>query len=242
MAIFVIGDLHLSFQEEKPMNIFGENWNGHENKIKKSWENLVTDKDLVVILGDFSWSMYLKDTYNDFKFLNSLPGSKLLLKGNHDYWWTTVTSMNNFLAKNGVKNINFLYNNFYEYENTVIVGTRGWSLQDKAEDKKMIKREALRLELSIKKALENSQTILNGTCKEIIALIHYPPITKSNINENQLNEFIYILKKYEIKKCYYAHLHGEAIKEAVEGEYFGIQFKLVSADGLNFNLLQLGTC
>ena len=151
MAIYTIGDLHLSFHENKPMSIFGENWEGHEEKIKKDWTKKVQENDLVVIPGDFSWSTYLKDTVQDFDYLNKLPGKKLLLKGNHDYWWTTVTSMRNFVQENYFENIDFLYNNSYEYENYIICGTRGWSSTEDGEDKKLLKREALRLELSLQK-------------------------------------------------------------------------------------------
>ncbi len=155
MAIYTIGDLHLSFHENKPMSIFGENWEGHEEKIKKDWTKKVQENDLVVIPGDFSWSTYLKDTVQDFDYLNKLPGKKLLLKGNHDYWWTTVTSMKNFLQENHFENIDFLYNNSYEYENYIICGTRGWSSTEDGEDRKLLKREAIRLELSLQDGIKN---------------------------------------------------------------------------------------
>ena len=129
MSIYTIGDLHLSFKENKPMSIFGDNWEGHEEKIKKNWIENVKEDDLVVLPGDFSWSMYLKDTDKDFEYLNDLPGKKLLLKGNHDYWWTTITSMRKFLEQNEFKNIDFIYNNAYEFENCIIAGTRGWNLK-----------------------------------------------------------------------------------------------------------------
>ena len=125
--IYTIGDLHLSFKENKPMSIFGENWYRHDEKIKNDWISKVTEKDLVILLGDFSWAMYLKDTDEDFKYLNNLPGKKLLLKGNHDYWWNTVTKMKEFLKENNFSNIEFLYNSAYEFEGKVIVGTRGWA-------------------------------------------------------------------------------------------------------------------
>lgn len=234
MAIYTIGDLHLSFSENKPMSIFGENWEGYEEKVKENWTNLVKEEDLVVLPGDFSWSMYLKDTYNDFEYLNNLPGKKILLKGNHDYWWSTVNSMRNYIKENHFENIDFLYNNAYEFENKIIVGTRGWALGEDLESKKMINREVLRLELSIKNGLENY-----GENKEIIAFMHYPPIIKQNIQNNEINDFIRILKQYNIKQCYYGHLHGSAIKEAVEGEYFGINFKLVSSDSVGFDLVKV---
>ena len=229
MSIYTIGDLHLSFNENKPMSIFGENWEGYEEKVRKNWIKLVKKDDLVVLPGDFSWSMYLKDTYKDFEYLNKLPGKKLLLKGNHDYWWSTVSSMRNYIKENNFENIDFIYNNSYEHENKIIVGTRGWAFGEDAESKKMINREVSRLELSIKSGIENY-----GADKEIIAFTHYPPIIKQNVENNEINDFIQTLKKYNIKKCYYGHLHGTAIKEAVEGIYFDIEFKLVSADAIGF--------
>ena len=231
MSIYTIGDLHLSFNEDKPMSVFGEIWNDYEEKIKKDWNRKVKEDDLVVLPGDFSWSMYLKDTYKDFEYLNKLSGKKLLLKGNHDYWWTTVTSMRNYIKENNFKNIDFLYNNSYKFENNIIVGTRGWILSEESEAKKMINRESARLELSIQDALKEKEED-----DEIIAFMHYPPILKSNVQKNEMNEFIKVLKKYDIKKCYYGHLHSSSIKDAIEGIYFGIEFKLVSADGLNFKL------
>ena len=235
MSIYVIGDLHLSFHENKPMSIFGENWEYHEDKIKVNWIENVKKDDLVVLLGDFSWSTYLRDTYNDFKYINELPGKKLLLKGNHDYWWTTVTSMKKFLRENNFNNIDFIYNSAYEYENYIIAGTRGWGQNEEGEDKKLLKRETLRLEMSLKKAKELNE----NNQKEIIVFLHYPPITKNNIQNNEANEFISIMKKYKIRRCYYGHLHSNSIKEAVEGEYEGINFKLASADGLDFKLLKI---
>ena len=235
MSIYVIGDLHLSFKENKPMDIFGSNWEGHFEKIRKDWNLKVKENDLVVLPGDFSWATYLKDTDEDFRYLNNLPGKKLLLKGNHDYWWTTLTSMRKFLEENDFKDIDFIHNNSFEFENKIIVGTRGWSkLEGTADDEKIIKREALRLELSIKSGIENF-----GNDKEIIAFMHYPPISKANLINNELSDFAKIMKKYNIKKCFYGHLHSTSIKEAVEGNHFGIDFKLVSADGLDFKLYKI---
>lgn len=234
MSIYAIGDLHLSFNENKPMSIFGENWEGYEEKLKDNWANLVKQDDMVILLGDFSWSTYLKDTYKDFEYINKLPGKKLLLKGNHDYWWTTLKSMRKFIEENKFQNIDFIYNNSYEFEDKIIVGTRGWILGEDEESKKMINREVNRLEISIKDALQNF-----GDNKEKVVCMHYPPIIKQNIQRNEINPFVHILKKYNIKQCYYGHLHGSAINDAVEGEYFGINFKLVSADGLKFNLLKI---
>ena len=235
MALFVIGDLHLSFHENKPMSIFGENWKGHEEKIKKDWQEKVTQKDLVVLPGDFSWSMYLKDTYEDFRYLNELPGKKILLKGNHDYWWTTVTSMRRFLEENNFKNIDFVYNTAYEYEKYIIAGTRGWGQNEEGENKKLLQREVARLELSLQEAVKLNK----NQKKEIIVFLHYPPITRNNIENKEMSEFTKMMKNYNIKTCYYAHLHSLAITEAIEGKYDGINFKLVSADGLDFKLLKI---
>ena len=234
MSRFVIGDLHLSFNQNKPMDIFGEHWKGHEEKIKQDWIKKVKENDLVIIPGDFSWETYLENTELDFSFLNNLPGKKLLLKGNHDYWWTTLTNMKKFLKEKDFTNIDFLYNNSYEYEDKIICGTRGWSIADHEADKKLINRELIRLELSLKNGIEQY-----GNQKEIIVFMHYPPITKSTILSNQEADFVNLMKKYNVKRCYYAHLHGVSINDAIEGNIEGIEFKLVSADGLDFKLLQI---
>ena len=150
MSIYAISDLHLSFGDNKPMDIFGVNWENHAEKIRENWVKKVKEDDLVLLPGDFSWAMYLKDTYKDFEFLNSLPGKKLLLKGNHDYWWTTIKKMREYLVENKFENIDFVYNNSYEYKDKIIVGTRGWQDGKTAEDRRLIKRENFRLELSLK--------------------------------------------------------------------------------------------
>ena len=234
MSIYTIGDLHLSFRENKPMDIFGENWANHEQKIKEDWLKKVNEEDLVVLPGDFSWATYLKDTDLDFEYINNLPGKKLLLKGNHDYWWTTLNKLRTFIEEEKFLNIDFIYNNAYEFENKIIVGTRGWSFGESEEDKKIAKREAMRLELSI-----NEGKKLYGEEKEIIAFMHYPPIINSHIAKNEPSDYVRVMQKYGIKKCFYGHLHSTSIQEAVEGNYFGIEFKLVSADGVDFKLIQI---
>ena len=234
MSIYVIGDLHLSFSENKPMDIFGYNWENHSERIKNNWLNPVRNEDTVILPGDFSWSTYLEDTYEDFRFLNSLPGKKIMSKGNHDYWWTTVTSMNNYLKENNFSNIYFLYNNAYLVENKIIVGTRGWVNNFNSEENyKILKRENDRLKLSIEKGISEF-----GENKEIIAFIHYPPFYKEKIVPEEI-DFIKTLKKYNIKKCFYAHLHGDSHKEAIEGILDGIEYKLVSSDYLKFELLKI---
>lgn len=234
MSIYAIADLHLSFGENKPMDIFGKNWEKHEEKIKKDWMEKVKKEDYVLLPGDFSWSMYLEDSYEDFKYLNSLPGKKILLKGNHDYWWTTVTKMRRYLKENEFENIDFLYNNSYEIEGNIIVGTRGWVQSNEEEDKKLVKRELLRLELSLQDGIKKY-----GKTKPIIVIMHYPPITRHNIINNIKSEFIELMKKYNVQECIYGHLHGVAINEAIEGEIEGIKLKLVSSDSLDFKLTKI---
>lgn len=234
MAIFAIADLHLSFNENKPMNIFGEKWQNHEEKIKQDWLKKVTEKDTVLLPGDFSWSMYLKDTKADFEYLDKLPGRKILLKGNHDYWWSTLNKMQKYVEENNFKNIDFLYNNSYEVEGNIIAGTRGWVQSNEQEDKKMINRESIRLELSIKDGIQKF-----GEDKPIIICMHYPPYTNYNKQNLIDSPFIEIMRKYNVKKCIYGHLHGESIKEAIQGNIKGIDTTLVSADGVNFKLIKI---
>ena len=234
MSIYTIGDLHLSFRENKPMDIFGENLANHEQKIKEDWLKKVKEEDLVVLPGDFSWATYLKDTDLDFEYINNLPGKKLLLKGNHDYWWTTLNKLRSFVEEEKFSNIDFIYNNAYEFENKIIVGTRGWSFGESEEDKKIAKREAMRLELSINEGKKSY-----GEEKEVIAFMHYPPIINSHIAKNEPSDYVRVMQKYGIKKCFYGHLHSTSIQEAVDGNYFGIEFKLVSADGVDFKLVKI---
>jgi len=224
MAIFVIGDLHLSFNSEKPMNIFGDKWENYEEKLKNNWKKIIKPEDTVVIPGDFSWCTYIEETYKDFEFLEQLPGKKILLKGNHDYWWTTITSMKKYIKEHKFKTIDFLQNNAYLQDKYIITGTRGWNIND-VDNKKIINRELGRLELSILDGIKKY-----GENKKIITFMHYPPITK----ENEISGFLDIMKKYKVEKCFYGHLHGKAYQDAVEGEVEGIEFKLISADYIDF--------
>ena len=197
MSIYVIGDLHL-------MDIFGNNWENHAEKIKTNWIEQVKENDIVILPGDFSWATYLEDTYKDFEYLNSLPGNKIISKGNHDYWWTTVTSMKKFLKENNFEKIDFLYNNSFCVENKIITGTRGWVNTWKSEENfKILKRERDRLKLSIESGIKEF-----GNEKEIISFIHYPPIYKEKCIPDEIN-FIKLMNEYNVKKCYYAHLHAD---------------------------------
>lgn len=227
MSIYIIGDLHLGFAENKPMDIFG--WGNHIEIIKNDWEKKVKDDDTVILAGDFSWATYLEDTRMDFEYINKLPGKKILLEGNHDYWWNTLNKMRNFIKDNKFNNIDFLRNNAYLIEDKIIVGTRGWSFTETENSEKMISRELIRFENSIQDGIAKQK---NG--EEIIAVLHYPPIAKGI-----KSPFLEIMKKYNIKKCYYAHLHGKSHQEAIQGEIEGINFILISSDYLGFKLVKI---
>ncbi len=235
MALYVIGDLHLSFGVDKPMDIFGNNWEDHSKKIKENWLNKVKPEDTVVLPGDFSWATYLDEAYKDFEFLNSLPGRKIFIKGNHDYWWETLSKMNKFLKENSFENIEFIYNTAIFAENKILVGTRGWTtLNNNTEENfKLLKRENARLKLSIEDGIKKF-----GDNKEIIVFIHYPPFYKEHVSEEI--DFIKTMKQYKnIKRCYYGHLHGSSHREAIEGLIDGIEYNLISSDYLNFDLLKI---
>ena len=232
MSIYTIGDLHLSFGTDKPMDIFG--WGNHSEKIKKDWLEKVNKSDTVIIPGDFSWAMQLEEAYKDFEFVNNLPGKKIISKGNHDYWWNTITKMEKYINENNFETINFLQNNSYLVENKIIVGTRGWATNawNSETNYKILKRENDRLKLGIQYGLKDF-----GEDKEIIAFLHYPPFYKEPIPD-EIN-FIKTMNDNNIHRCFYGHLHGESHKDALEGKINGIDFKLVSCDYLDFKLKRL---
>lgn len=222
MSLFVIGDPHLSFSVDKPMDIF-RGWTDYTDRLKKNWNNVVGENDSVVIPGDVSWAMNFDDAKKDFAFLDSLNGTKYILKGNHDYWWNTMSKMIRFLNDNGFDSIKIIHNNAYSVEGFALAGTRGWFYDDSAGDVyKVILREAGRLRASLKAASE-----LGG---EIIAFLHYPPL-----NENQrCNEILDVLAEFPVKRCYFGHLHGFVAPGCAKIEDNGILFNLVSADYLGF--------
>lgn len=229
MSIYAISDLHLSFNTNKPMDIFG--WNDYEEKISQDWRTNVKEEDLVLLAGDFSWEMKLENTYKDFQFINNLPGKKLLLKGNHDLWWTTLKRMREFLNEKEFNNIDFICNNSYEFENYIIAGTRGWNLvSENIDDKKIKDRELLRLENSILDGIQKY-----GEDKPIIVCMHYPPLLKDLKN----NEFTKILEKYNVKYCLYGHLHGKSHINVFDGIYNNVNYKMVSCDYTGFKLIKI---
>ena len=221
MAIYTIGDLHLSLGCEKPMDIF-PGWQGYMEKLEHHWNTLVRPEDTVVLAGDTSWAMKLEDTAEDFSFLHRLPGQKLLLKGNHDYWWTTVKKMERFLQEKGFDSLHILHNNSILAEGLAVCGTRSWMFDvGEPHDEKVMNRELGRLRTSLEAAPEGA---------ERVAFLHYPPVYP-NANAQQV---IDLLKEYNVKRCFYGHLHGNAIRFAVQGMVDGIEYRLISADALAF--------
>ncbi len=221
MSIFVIGDLHLSLGVEKPMDIFA-GWQDHQQRIEKNWRRLVKDTDTVVIPGDISWGLTLEEAKPDFRFINSLPGTKIISKGNHDYWWQTAKKLQEFLDKNNFDTIKFLHNNAYEVEDYILCGTRGWIFENgQQQDEKVILREAGRLRASLDYIKSD---------KEKIVFLHYPTIYQ----EQRAHHIINTIKEYNVNRCFYGHLHGKTINYAFNGTYEGVKYKLISADAIDF--------
>ena len=227
MALYTISDLHLPIGIDKPMDIFGGKWNNYVERIEKNWQSIINNNDWVILPGDFSWATYLDQSIPDFEFLHRLNGFKIISKGNHDYWWSTMSKMNKFLENNSFDSIKFMHNNSFIYKNKGICGTRGWNYigfgTGTDEDIKIYEREAVRLELSI-------QSCLNKNPEEIIVFFHYPPVSVDCTD----NEFTKIMKKYNVKRCIYGHLHGQGHKNAMSGEIEGIKYMLVSCDYTDF--------
>lgn len=232
MAIYAISDLHLSIGINKPMDIFGSRWTNYMDRLKTEWESTVGQDDHVIIPGDISWATYLDQAVADFRFINELPGFKYISKGNHDYWWTTLSKLKKFLDVNGFDSISFVHNNSFKIGDTVICGTRGWILPGSedfgAEDEKFYERELIRLELSLKSAAAQGG-------ERILAALHYPPFNQ----KAEVSGFIEAMSRYGVNTCIYGHLHGDSFKKAVEGEVEGISFRLVSADYLYFKPIKL---
>lgn len=220
MSVFAIADTHLSFGTNKPMDTF-QGWNDYVSRIEKNWNSVVDNDDTVVIAGDISWAMNFDELKADFDFINKLKGNKIILKGNHDYWWNTPTKMNKFIEENGFNTIKILQNNSYTIDGVSICGSRGWMFESEEEhDEKILNRELIRLKMSLDSA----------ECKDKIVFLHYPPVT-TNLD---CKEILEILKEYGIKKCYYGHLHGVAAKLAIDDTIDGIEFRLISCDRLGF--------
>ena len=228
LAIYGIGDLHLDSTGEKPMGIFGENWINHGERIFNNWKKVIKDEDLVLIPGDISWALKLQDAYIDLEKIDKLPGTKVISKGNHDYWWDTKSKLDSL----SLGTIHFIHNDCYIYENIAITGTRGWAPKDSEEfnthDEKVFNREVNRLKLSI--------LSVDSKVDKIIAMIHYPPF---NASDRSPNEFAKIMKDHGVDICVYGHLHAEGHRFATEGNIEGIEYHCISCDFIDFELKKI---
>lgn len=229
MALYVIADLHLSLGGDKPMDVF-KGWDNYVARLEENWRNIVREEDTVVLAGDISWAMKLEDTLADFTFLHNLPGKKLILKGNHDYWWSTRNKMDTHLASGGFFDLSILHNDAYRVGDFAVCGTRGWLYNSEtAEDEKIVNREVGRLRMSIAQARK-----LGGIP---VAFLHYPPV----YGDMECREILDVLCEEGIRDCYFGHIHGEyAAKKALIGSYKGIRMHLISCDFVNFTPILVG--
>ena len=222
MALYAIGDLHLCLGAPKPMDVFGGAWVGYMDKLREGMK-CVGPEDTIVLMGDLSWALDLESAKADFSWINAIPGRKIILKGNHDYWWSTAAKFQKFCLENGFENLHILNNNCFEYQGCAICGTRGWNYEEKratAHDEKVFKRELIRLEASLKAA--------GGTPK--LVFLHYPPRNKGY----ECPEILELLHRYEVRRCFYGHLHGPSHKLALEGTWDNVEYALLAADFINF--------
>lgn len=222
MALYAIGDLHLCLGAPKPMDVFGGAWVGYMEKLKEGMK-CITPADTTVLCGDLSWALGLEESGEDFAWINEIPGRKIILKGNHDYWWSTANKFYKFCQSKGFENMYILNNNCYEYEGIAICGTRGWFFEEERHgqhDAKVFNRELMRLEASLKAAGQ----------KEKIAFLHYPPRYRGYTCE----PIIELMQKYDVRRCFYGHLHGDSHKLAMEGLWDGIEYRLVASDYIGF--------
>lgn len=227
MAVYAIADLHLSFGADKPMDVFS-GWNDHAQRLEKNWRTLVEEGDTVILPGDISWGMSLEQAGADFAFIHRLPGRKILLKGNHDYWWTTAAKFYKFCAEQGFSNMEILHNNCHFYGDIALCGTRGWFYEEDkggTHDEKVFRRELGRLETSLKAAGK----------REKLCFLHYPP----RYQGYECPEILELLERYGVRRCYYGHLHAESHRLALQGNWHGIEFQLVSADYVNFKPVKI---
>ena len=227
MALYAIGDLHLGFSVDKPMDVFGDKWTNHTEKLREGFSTL-TDEDLCILCGDLSWAMSLEQAAEDFRFIHSLPGKKIVLKGNHDFWWTTATKAKTFFAAQGIDSIDILNNNCFFYGDYALCGTRGWFYEEETgieHDKKIMRREVMRLEASLNAA---------GDRKKLVFL-HYPPVYQ----QYECPEILALLKEHQVRLCVYGHIHGRGCQFAFHGWRDVTEYRLVSADSVNFTPVRL---
>lgn len=227
MSLFAIGDPHLSFGCQKPMDIF-KGWENHAVRLEKNWKDTVEKEDTVVLPGDISWAMNFEELLPDFQFLHSLPGKKVILKGNHDYWWATRNKMDQFLLRNGLDSIEVLHNSCICAEGFRLCGTRGWLFENgQPHDEKVLAREAGRLRISLEAAKEKEG--------ELLVFLHYPPIFGQEVNLPILETLL----EFDVRRVYYGHIHASGCSYALNGVYHGIDFRLISSDFLYFNPIKI---
>ncbi len=234
MAIYSIADLHLTGSADKPMDIFGHRWQGYCEKLETRWRAVVEEEDTVVVPGDISWAMTMEEAEADLRFIDSLPGKKLIGKGNHDFWWMTMAKMNRFLTEKEIGSIRFLYNNAYAVEDKIVCGTRGWYVEEKFQQKernrpdygKIVAREAGRLAL----CLNEAETLQRETgAEEILVYFHFPPV----FGDFVCRELVDVMKRHGIRRCFYGHIHG-VYNIPWHTEFEGIDMTIISADYLDF--------
>lgn len=233
MAIFAISDLHLALGVDKPMDVFGSGWANYMERLEQNWSDTVKQNDTVIVGGDISWATYLNDCRADFAMIDALPGSKIFLKGNHDYWWESAAKLQAYVQQQGFSTISFLHNTSYFCEGVAVCGSRGWTDPSfdglTAEDEKLYERELVRLELSLEDARQY------GANKTLVAL-HYPPVTKYRQVSARIRD---LFARYGVDLCVYGHLHSGGAKMAFEGVDSGVCYRLVSADVLGFSPLKI---
>ncbi len=232
MAVFTLADLHLSFSTNKPMDIFGSTWENHAEKLEEYWNYMVLPRDTVVIPGDISWAMNIEDAIEDFRFINSLNGNKIIMKGNHDYWWQSMKKLGEFVSEHSFDTISFLHNSAVAAENLVICGSRGWSCESSPseEDRKIIAREAIRFELSISEA----EKLNADSQREIVAFSHYPVLLPGD----ETSPILEVLVRHNIKRLYYGHLHSVRESQLIKSAG-GVELELVSADFRHFTPVRI---
>ena len=239
MSIFAIGDLHLPGGDKKPMDVFGPHWENHFERISRDWRARVSDTDVVLIPGDISWAMQLEQALADLRRIAGLPGRILILRGNHDYWWSSLTQLRCSLPAN----MHAVQNDAYDAGDVVFCGTRGWMIPPgcmgapqeikpgsapASQDEKLYRRESMRLEMS----LQAAQRMAKG--RPIFAMMHYPPLLPECMRTG--TEFTRLLTQYGVARCVYGHLHGQSVQRGFNGEYRGVRYDLVSCDALHFVL------
>ena len=226
MALYAISDLHLSFASDKPMDVFGEHWLNHDERIKENWIKKINDEDTVLIAGDISWSIKMEDGMKDLEWIHSLPGKKIISKGNHDYWWGSISKLNGLY-----EDISFIQNNYFNYGDYAICGTRGWNPpgdKNTQHDEKIYSREQIRLKLSLDKAV-------NEGYSKIIVMIHYPPVN----DKFEGSDFTKVFEDYGVEKVIYGHLHGPSLKHVFEGNHGGVEYIMTSCDYINFDPIKI---